>query len=29
MLDRAIDLVPIIEKLSDKFPRREDFELGN
>ena len=29
VLDRAIDLVPVIERLSDKFPRREDYELGS
>ena len=28
VLDRAIKLVPVIEKLSDKFPVREKFELG-
>ena len=29
VLERAIKLVPVIEKLSDKFPKREDFELGS
>ncbi len=29
MLDRAIDLVPVIERLTDEFPKREDYELGS
>jgi len=29
VLDRAIDLVPVIERLTDGFPKREDYELGS
>ena len=29
VLDRAVDFVPVIERLSDGFPKREDYELGS
>ena len=29
VLDKAIDLVPVIERLTDGFPKREDDELGS
>ena len=29
VLDRAIDLVPVIERLTDGFPKRKDYELGS
>ena len=29
VLDRAIDLVPVIERLTNEFPKREDYELGS
>ena len=29
VLDRAIELVPVIERLTNRFPKREDYELGS